>query len=73
MGESLPCFKTPVPIALHSKRDAIPSKNMTIIEYIIHCKKNCSWITTTGANLQRLPVNHCPDMLPQQANGQSLV
>ena len=30
MGKSLPGFKTPVPIALHSKRDAFTSKDITL-------------------------------------------
>eukprot|EP00731_Ephydatia_muelleri_P028678 Em0020g322a len=30
MGESLPGFKTPVPITLHSKRDAVPSTSVTL-------------------------------------------
>ena len=34
MGKSLPGFKTPVPIALHSKRDAFPSKGITLGDFL---------------------------------------
>ena len=31
MGESLPGFKTPVPITFHSKRDAVPPNSVTLV------------------------------------------